>query len=116
MVDRRNYMDEGTKAIIREISREIADTQYEKINEVIKDGNRYLDQEFSGLKSQINEIKKTVDEIKISGCLPCVNHKIEHINKEKKMVRTVTIISTAIPTFILLGGWLKSMVVGWVQR
>lgn len=116
MIDRRKYMDDGTKAIIREISREIADTQYEKINEYIKEGNKYLDKEFTGLKEQIGEIKNTIDEMKINGCISCVNHKKEHKEKEKKMVRTVTIISTAIPTFILLGGWVKSVIIGWVQK
>lgn len=109
-------MDEGTKAIIREISREIADTQYEKIDAIIKEGNRYLDHEFKSLNVQICKIKEAVDEIKNNGCIPCVNHKNEHIEKEKKMVRTVTVISTAIPTFIILGGWIKSVIVGWVNK
>lgn len=108
-------MDEGTRAIIREISREIADTQYEKISDSIKEGNKYLDKEFTELKSQIGEIKTTVDEIKINGCIPCVNHNKEHANKEKKMVRTVTIISTTIPTLILLGGWIKNIIIKLVH-
>ena len=116
MDDRRKYMDEGTRAIITEISRNITDTQYEKIERIIKERNEYLDGKFECVKVQIKEVKVVVDDIKKAGCTPTVNHITEHKEKDKRITRNVTIISTAIPTIILLGGWIKEIIIGWMQK
>lgn len=109
-------MDEGTRAIISEISRKITDDQYEKIERITKERNEYLDEKFECLKIQIKEVKAVVDDIKITGCTPSINHAVEHKEKEKRITRNVTIISTTIPTIILLGSWIKEMIVGWIQK
>lgn len=109
-------MDEGTRAIISEISRKIADDQYEKIERTTRERNEYLDDKFERLTIQIKEVKTVVDDIKITGCTPAINHATEHKDKEKRITRNVTIISTTIPTIILLGSWIKGMIVGWIQK
>lgn len=116
MIDRRRYMDEGTRAIISEISRKIADDQYDKIERTTKERNEYLDEKFECLAMQIKEVKTVVDDIKITGCAPTINHNKEHKEKEKRINRNVTIISTTIPTVILLGSWIKGMIIGWIQK
>lgn len=124
-------MDEGTRAIITEISRKISDNQYEKIEKVTKERDEYLDKKiertakeqteyldkkFECLKIQVKEVKTVIDDIKGTGCVPVVNHITEHKEKEKRITRNVTIISTTIPTIILLGSWLKGMIIGWIQK
>ena len=109
-------MDEGTRAIITEISRKIADGQYDKIEKVTKERDEYLDKKLECLKVQIKEVKVVVDDIKGIGCLPAIDHITKHKEKDKRITRNVTIISTTIPTIILLGSWIKGMIIGWIQR
>ena len=124
-------MDEGTRAIIAEISRKITDDQYtkiekvtqerdkyldEKIERITKEQNEYLDKKFECLKGQVKEVKTVIDDIKGTGCAPVVNHLTEHEGKEKRITRNVTIISTIIPTIILLGSWIKGIIIGWIQK
>ena len=109
-------MDEGTRAIITEISRKIADGQYDKIEKVTKERDEYLDKKLECLKVQIKEIKVVVDDIRGTGCAPAVNHITKHKENEKKIVRNVAIVSATIPTIILLGSWIKEMIIGWTQR
>lgn len=116
MIDRRRYMDEGTRAIISEISRKIADDQYEKIERINKERDGYFDEKFECLKVQIKEVKAVVDGIGVIGCTPATNHIEEHKEKEKRIIKSVTIISTTIPTVILLGSWIKGMIIGWMQK
>lgn len=116
MIDRRIFVDEGSKAIIKEIAREICDTQYEKIEKTAKEYNRYLDEKFINLERKIDGVGSDVNKIKTKGCAIALDHVSEHKEKEKKITRNVTIISTLIPTIILLGSWIKSLIIGWIQR
>jgi len=116
MIERRRYMDEGTKAIIREISREIVDAHEEKFNKITEKTNEYLDEKFKCLKTQISELTKTMTDLSTKGCLPFIEHKTEHKEKEKRTIKIVTLISTIIPTVILLGSWIKGIVIGWIQK
>lgn len=109
-------MDEGTRAIISEISRKISDDQYEKIERITKERNEYLDGKFECLKTQIKEVKTVVDNIRETGCAPVVNHITDHEKREKRVTRNVTIISTTIPTVILIGSWIKGIIIGWIQK
>lgn len=115
MIDRRRYMDEGTRAIIEGITRKICDVQYEKIETITKEHNKYLDEKFACLKKQIGEVKDVIDKTK-DNCTICLTHVAEHKEKEKRITRNVTIISTTIPTIILIGSWIKGIIIGWVQR
>ncbi|MCR4334575.1 MAG: hypothetical protein NUV47_02520 [Patescibacteria group bacterium] len=114
MIDRRGYMDEGTRAIIKEITREICDTQYEKIEKITKERNEYLDEKFACVKKQIKGVEDVINEIKTENCTICLTHVTEHKEKEKRINRNVTIISTTIPTMILLGSWIKGMIISWL--
>lgn len=109
-------MDEGTRAIVSEISRKIADEQGEKIEKITKERDEHLDKKLECLKTQIEEVKIVVDDIKITGCTVVSNHIVEHEKKDKRITRNVTIISTAIPTVILLGSWIKGIIIGWIQK
>lgn len=106
-------MDEGTKAIIRDISRDLVDSQWNKWEELSQKNNEYFDKKFACIELKINEIKEVVDDMKIKGCKQCIDHVLSHKEKEKKMVRMITLISVAIPSVVLLGNWIKGMVVIW---
>lgn len=109
-------MDEGTRAIVKEITREICDAQYEKIEKVTKENNKYLEEKLVGITLQITDVKDAINEIKIKNCPVCLNHVAEHKEKEKRLTRNVTIISTTIPTVILIGSWVKGLIIGWIQK
>lgn len=106
-------MDEGTKAIIREISRDITDSQWEKWEKTLQQNNEYLDGKFLCIETKINEIKVVVDNMSVNGCKQCIDHIEFHKEKEKKMIRTITLVSTIIPTAILLGNWIKGIIIIW---
>ena len=109
-------MDEGTRAIVKEITREICDAQYEKIERITKAHNEYLDEKFACVKKQIGEVREVVNEIKTNNCTICMTHVVEHKESQKRITRNVTIISTTIPTVILLGSWIKGIIIGWIQK
>ena len=116
-------MDEGTRAIIKEITREICDIQYDKIDKTIKEHGEYLDKKFDCLKGQIKKVddkietvKNTVNDIKANNCALCIAHVTEHKEREKKITRNVTIISTTIPTIISIGSWIKGLIISWMQK
>lgn len=109
-------MDEGTRAIIEGITRKICDAQYERIEKTAKEHDKYLDEKFTCVKKQIEEIKDVVGEIKTNGCMIALTHVTEHKTREKRITRNVTVISTLIPTIILLGSWIKGMIIGWIQK
>src|SRR3990167_5913366 len=116
MIDRRKYMEEGTKAIIREISREIVNIHEEKFNRITEKTNEYFDEKFKCLKTQISELTKTMTDLNTKGCVPFIEHRTEHKEKEKRTIKIVTLISTIIPTVILMGSWIKGIIVGWIQK
>ena len=109
-------MDEGTKAIIREISREIVDNHTEKWENTAKENNVYLKSKFECLESKINKVKEVVDGIKSDGCKLCADHVKEHEEKGKRMITTVTIISAVVPTLVLVFNWAKSVIISWIQK
>lgn len=106
-------MDEGTKAIIEKISRDIADNQWEKWKELSQENNEYFDRKFACIELKISEIKIIVDDMSVNGCKQCIDHVEFHKEKEKKMIRTITLISTIIPTIILVGNWVKGIIIIW---
>lgn len=109
-------MDEGTRAIIEKITRMICDAQYEKIEKATKENNEYLDRKFLCLEKHIEEVKEVVDEIKINNCTICLTHIAEQKEKEKKIIKNVVVVSTTIPTIILIGSWIKGIIIGWIQK
>lgn len=109
-------LDEGTKAIIKLITREAIDIHEDKFNEITERNNKYLDGKFLCLENKIGEVKKIVDSIDKNGCKLCLDHIEEQKDKEKKTIKLVTLISVSIPTIIILGNWIKGMIIGWIQR
>lgn len=109
-------MDEGTRAIIRETAREINDIQYGKIEKIVKEHNEYLNERFIRIEEQIENTKNIINEVKTKGCGTCLNHLSEHEKKEKRIIKNATITSTTIPTIILLISWIKSIIIGWMQK
>lgn len=91
-------MDEGVKAIIKEIAREISVNQYERTEKERKEDNRYLN-------GRIEELRVIVDRI-----------TAENKEKEKKIIRNVTIVSTIVPTMVLIMGWIKGILAGWISK
>lgn len=109
-------MDEGSKAIVREISRDIIFFYTEKIEKITEKNNLYLDNKFLLLGNKIEEIGKELLIINRNGCSSFIKHEIEHKEKEKKAIKLVTLISVSIPTIIMLGAWIKGIIIGWIQR
>ena len=116
MIDRRRYMDEGTKAIIKEISREIVNEHEEKFNKITEKNNEYLDGKFLCLENKIEIVKKIVDALKTGDCQALATHITSHKDKEKRIIKTVTLISVLTPTFFIAGGWIKGIIIGWIQK
>lgn len=109
-------MDEGTRAIIREISREIADNRDGKLEHTIKENDSYSRSKFECIEVKINKVKEVVDDIRLNGCKLCVDHVKEHEEKGKRMITTVTIISAVVPTLVLVFNWVKSVIISWIQK
>lgn len=106
-------MDEGTKAIIREISRDIVNSQWKKWEKILQQNNEYFDGKFLCIETKINEIKVIVDDMRVNGCKQCIDHVKVHKEKEKRTIRTIMLVSTVIPTIVLLGNWVKGIVIIW---
>lgn len=106
-------MDEGTKAIVEKISRDIVDSQWKKWEEVLQKNNAYFDKKFACIEFKISEVKEIVDDLKINGCKQCVDHVLFHKNKEKRMMKIITLISIVVPSIVLLGNWIKGIIIIW---
>lgn len=109
-------LDEGTRAIIKEITREIIGIHEEKFEKIADKNNKYLDGKFLCLENKIKEVKTVVDSIDKNGCKLCISHIEEQKEKEKKTIKLVTFISISIPTIFMLGNWIKGIIIGWIQK
>lgn len=109
MMKKIEDMGEGDRAII-----ELAITKDRVEN------NKYLESLVQTTKEEIikrtnenceNTVKKMVLQMNSTGCQNLTEHKTEHKEKEKKFLTMITIIPAIITSIVLLGNWLKKIII-----